>query len=280
MKINGLSLPAESTLSVEKPTPEAQVAKKSPKQVANTEASQKAPDDPNKVPGVIRLLQEGHFKGVADVRLRINFFDELQALQARELRSAAGQALPAFLEAMDQSLTTLLVSESLSAEQTAAIMAAKDTFTQTVAQLLENFQVNDNVSQETLITEIDQSFHRLTDSLAMVLAPGEAGEEISVLPDETAEEAADLDSVPEVVPGAPETAATDVEALLEALKSIYASAFDTLKEALAEATILPPLSEPEGKGQAYAKFLAIYNELLTGAPPGEISGGETLDTVV
>jgi hypothetical protein len=30
--------------------------------------------------GVLRLLQEGHFKGVADLRLRINFFDQLAAI--------------------------------------------------------------------------------------------------------------------------------------------------------------------------------------------------------
>ncbi|HUU85634.1 MAG TPA: hypothetical protein VM243_19215, partial [Phycisphaerae bacterium] len=35
--------------------------------------------DGEKVPGVIRLLEAGHFKGVADVRLRINFFEQLSA---------------------------------------------------------------------------------------------------------------------------------------------------------------------------------------------------------
>ena len=280
MKINGLSLPAESTLPVEKPTPDAQVTKKSPNQVPNTEASQKAPDDSSQLPGVIRLLQEGHFKGVADVRLRINFFEELQVIQGRDLRSAAGQALPDFFEAMDQGLQTELASESLSAEQTSAIMAARDTFTQTVTQLLEDSQATPTFSRETLITAIDGAFQEFEASLASALAPAEAGEGIPGLMDETAGEAAPLESVPEAVPGTPETVATDVEALLEALKSSYASALHPLQEALAEATILPPLSEPEGKGQAYAKFLAIYNELLTGEPQDETPGGETLDTVV
>ena len=39
--------------------------------------------------GVIRLLQEGHFRGVADVRLRINFCDELSARAA----AAAAQTM-------------------------------------------------------------------------------------------------------------------------------------------------------------------------------------------
>ena len=39
--------------------------------------------------GVLRLLQEGHFKGVADVRLRINFHDELAAIEQAHLRASA-----------------------------------------------------------------------------------------------------------------------------------------------------------------------------------------------
>jgi len=37
--------------------------------------------------GVIRNLLEGHFKGVADVRLRINHFEELSAIENSQLKS-------------------------------------------------------------------------------------------------------------------------------------------------------------------------------------------------
>ena len=40
--------------------------------------------------GVIRLLQEGHFKGVADVRLRINFFEELAGAELAEPSAPKG----------------------------------------------------------------------------------------------------------------------------------------------------------------------------------------------
>ena len=49
------------------------------KQIRSDESSQK---------GVIRNLQDGHFKGVADVRLRINFQAELNAI-----RQESGSAL-------------------------------------------------------------------------------------------------------------------------------------------------------------------------------------------
>jgi hypothetical protein len=35
--------------------------------------------------GVVCLLQEEHFKGVADIRLRINFFNEFNAIKSEEL---------------------------------------------------------------------------------------------------------------------------------------------------------------------------------------------------
>ena len=52
---------------------------------SNAEESNNSED----VEGIIHLLQEGHFKGVADVRLRINFHEELAAIEADELKAVA-----------------------------------------------------------------------------------------------------------------------------------------------------------------------------------------------
>ena len=51
-------------------------------------------ESPRPAKGVLRLLEAGHFRGVADVRLRINFQQELSAQQGQslpELSSPAGQ---------------------------------------------------------------------------------------------------------------------------------------------------------------------------------------------
>jgi len=50
--------------------------------------------------GVIRLLREGHFKGVADVRLRINFIEELAGGELAEPSAPKGngRAYEKFLE--------------------------------------------------------------------------------------------------------------------------------------------------------------------------------------
>ncbi len=44
----------------------------------------------NQARGVVRLLEQGHFKGVADVRLRLNFFDRLDHEALPELRPPNG----------------------------------------------------------------------------------------------------------------------------------------------------------------------------------------------
>ena len=77
-----------------------------------------SPDDESeegqdKLPGVLRNLQAGHFKGVADVRLRINFFEELSALASQQSRSTAqaevGTLLTTVNEQVDQLVESRLV---------------------------------------------------------------------------------------------------------------------------------------------------------------------------
>lgn len=50
--------------------------------------------------GVLRLLQEGHFKGVSDIRLRINFFNELAAIEAEKLHAIADEQIEGILESV------------------------------------------------------------------------------------------------------------------------------------------------------------------------------------
>lgn len=280
MKISGMSLSVGSNLTSERPVIDKQIPKKSQNQAQSAEPLPNAPVNSDHLPGVIRLLQEGHFKGVADVRLRINFFEELQTLQETELRSAVGEAIPDFLEDMGKSLDTLLSSESLSDDQVSAIMAQGDKFTQAVEQLLENSQATPDLSKDSLISTIDASFQELTASIQSVLASTEASGEVPGSADGDPGETVPLDSITGTGSGATETAATDMENLLEALKSSYYSALDVLQNTLDEAGALPPLSEPEGNGTAYAKFLSIYQDMLDGLPQSGTGSSVAVDSVV
>ena len=187
MQIAGIAPPTAYAIHPEKPNRADHFVKATPretpvkKEITETspvppQVENQAVQDDEKAKGVIRLLQEGHFKGVADVRLRINFFDELTALGLVETQ---GNAAPEG------------TSEALRNEP-----------------------------------------------------PVEP-----VAPDELSSEAIVLNEL------AGETA-----------------------EAPTETKTLPELSPPSGKGVAYAKFLAIYNEMLGvgESGPEEVPEGPSL----
>ncbi len=62
-------------------------------------------------------------------------------------------------------------------------------------------------------------------------------------------------------PQTTEPTGPDYQTLLDEIASAFADTIDELTEALDAALITPQLSQPNGNGTAYEKFLAVYNEL-------------------
>ena len=56
--------------------------------------------------------------------------------------------------------------------------------------------------------------------------------------------------------------------MLAALAEAWDAVFAAMDDAVAATALLPPLSPPQGNGVAYAKFLAVYNDLYGIAAPG------------
>ena len=71
----------------------------------------------SKKKGVIRNLENGHFKGVADVRLRINFQAELAAAAKQKSFEALRQAAPALLEQVTTEFDSFVKQVPLSERQ-------------------------------------------------------------------------------------------------------------------------------------------------------------------
>ena len=59
-------------------------------------------DSSGQAQGALRLMQDGHFKGVADLRLRINFADQLHDPPPLGEASSKGAAYNRFLEMYQQ----------------------------------------------------------------------------------------------------------------------------------------------------------------------------------
>jgi len=73
----------------------------------------------------------------------------------------------------------------------------------------------------------------------------------------------------------------DFQIFIQGLKEAFNSALAELTNSLAEMKVLPELSEPQGNGVAYDKFLDIYNQMSGLEISGDIpADNEPIDTVV
>lgn len=203
--------------------------------------------------GVLRLLEAGHFRGVADVRLRINFFDEIAALESAALAPAAEEKVAALLDAVTAAVDALPEISGLSEEEKAAVAEIEAAFRAPVGGSLGAFVAAPTVDATALLAGIQDAFDALAGSLrALLEGASPAGGSPAVV---AAEETADA-------PATEPTEPTGLDASLAGLSAAFTAALDDLAAALDGARLLPPLSEPNGNGAAYEKFLSMYEEML------------------
>jgi hypothetical protein len=201
-------------------------------------------NDTEATKGVLRLLQEGHFRGVADVRLRINFFDELVAIEQNQTDEIVGQKIDGLVE----SITSTLQSGELTETPLDAHIGP---FEQAVKESKEDFLAGGVPSTSMLMSDLQSAVETLVHSLKQVLAstsaenPEEKPVSADFGPDET----------------------TPVPELVTRVRAAFSTAMKDLTQALSDTVVLPELSEPNGNGVAYDRFLTIYNEMQTSQSP-------------
>ncbi len=221
--------------------------------------------------GVVRNLQEGHFKGVADVRLRINFFEELNTIENGEIQKLVGEKVPGVTDSVNANLEILLSSDELSEEQVTSISEHMETFTQSVDLMKEDFLNAAQPSKEALILGLNSGFEEFITSLNLVLLPTEP----EPLDDNSASEDVGVEESLPVNPVGEENdenigsdqaveSETNFQDFISNLRTTFAESLIELTNALNDSKILPDLSEPNGNGKAFDKFLAIYNNLQGG----------------
>jgi len=225
-----------------------------------------------KAKGVLRLLQEGHFRGVADVRLRINFHEEINAARYEAAKPVVQDSARAVVDAVSSHLALALPADGLSQEELHAIQEAEDAFGMSVHAHTDEAMGVSPPDMQSLMEKLTASFDNLVESLRAVLdnlaetpADGPPG------PDEVDPVALDPvppDGTPEATAGAapldplPGPAeATGLDALIEGLSQAFMAALQDLDAAHSAAVALPPLSPPTGNGVAYWKFLEVYRQL-------------------
>ena len=75
-----------------------QITQMPPKKMeAPAEIPAEVPTGQTRVPGVVRLINEGHFKPTADIRLRLNFSNYLDPVTPTPQENVKGKAYAKFL---------------------------------------------------------------------------------------------------------------------------------------------------------------------------------------
>lgn len=212
--------------------------------------------------GVIRNLINGHFKGVADVRLRINFNDEITALEQAELAKVADAGLSTLAETINNEINAALGSDEIDEETSILIASALETFNNEISQLQTKISQSDD-----LLSVISSSFDNFVLSVKPVAEePSESEplitDESALSPIEQIEEipVADTNTTMDEIPPE-EMPQFSIEQFLTDLIATFETELELLETTLINTRVLPEISEPSGNGKAYDKFMTIYNEM-------------------
>lgn len=215
--------------------------------------------------GVIRNLLEGHYRGVSDVRLRINFFDQLQSLNLEAGHETAQNELTSLLNEANLEFETLLSADVLSENQTSALIKLQQDFALALDELINRYSNNAAVEKSGFETDLSQIFNTLKDSLNSLFVAPEL--EVTVLAEESPAELTTAASATSEAEVEVDTAPSPIEVFTDNMLTMLSSGFDSIRNAITSTNLLPELSPPNGNGRAYQKFMAIYNELQSAAAP-------------
>ncbi len=202
--------------------------------------------------GVLRLLQEGHFKGVADVRLRINFADEISALQATASDEGIKGGEGPILDAVGGILDEFLNQDGIESETAEQMRNAASDFEEAVRNLFAGFDGAKDPKGSALVDALGTAFQNFLEAIQAL---------IPAAPESEAAPPVDVPLASELEVLAVDATGLDFTALVENLTQSFQDAIKNLQEQFASAQVLPPLSLPSGNGGAYEKFLAILNGL-------------------
>lgn len=322
MEVMGVSsqiIPVIQTETVHQTNPEVEeIPQEQPQgsEIPESEATEQSKD--GKADGVIRNLLEGHYKGVADVRLRINHFEKLAAIESAQLKALAEQEVAGLLGVVESGVNNILGSsetftvqaasngegETEPVNETLTVSGLHDEFVGAVSILSEKFMLVETPSINELVGGIENAFTDFVTFLSVLLVPteenqtvvvegegGQAGGSSGISTTGTQEPTApspegEQPASVEIVGGEPEPPVVEVLpqagyiSLIDELSTTFEAAKDDLIEVLNGFQLLPELSEPRGNGVAYENFLAIYNQMQTvETAEGDTPGNEEVDTV-
>lgn len=220
-----------------------------------------------KAKGVVRLLQEGHFKGVADIRLRINFQDQIGAANAAATEENFAAAIAEFEANIEVAFTNFLEGFVPTEEQGNAATELFNTFKATVSDIANAFLGSGGGDIDAFVGQLESDFEAFIIDLQTAL---------EITPPAPAN---DVEPV-EVTTDIPEEVSVE-NSFLDDFRAAFAEELSALVDALQKgAQELPELSSPNGNGQAYAKFLEILEGLQAPEPAESDPNTATIEDIL
>ena len=226
--------------------------------------------------GVLRLLEEGHFKGVAELRLNIRFHEELQNRQQTRTANVLEDSFSEIEKVVDEGLETLTAGFADNEATAEGLKKAGEDFITALQQTREQFLKGGAASPEDLSDTLAQQFAEFEAAVNSLLEPQETTPEASpaesmkeeplqtAQTQETTTDPAAAANVGETqVSPETETVAGETRTVADPLAGLRQAFLDELEQMSQnlDSVTLPELSEPSGHGRAYDKFLAIYQQL-------------------
>lgn len=215
-------------------------------------------DTQGRAGGVLGLLEEGHFKGVAALRLSLNFSEELAANAAEHASQMRDDLLAQLDEPMREQLAT--VPEELVEEATALY----DEFV-AHAESIEGGPRKVADQMGTAFANFMNDLEALVSGESVNKDGGEAEAEVVELSSALSVDDADGDTdkaaeTAAAVEGETESAGTfDAAGFMDGVRDVYAAVAQPYVDQAAATDMVPP--PPDNNGRAYDKFLAMYQEM-------------------
>jgi hypothetical protein len=238
-----------------------QPAQPSPSLTASSPEVEAVPQSEPRGVGVLNKLLSGHFRGVSELRLRINFNDELTAAQNEMAREATTEATGALLQAVAAEFDAAADSISLTEIQLTKMGELRSLFDQGAEKLIESHLASGTGDGSGLVAEIEATFENMVANLEQFAAASTQTEN-PVEPTLTAVE--DVTSEP---------LGPEFQAFLSALRETFSANLAELSAVLEPKPWQPAQSAPRGNGRAYEKFLAAYDVLQAPVGDPSVNGG-------
>jgi hypothetical protein len=186
-----------------------------------------------KVPGVLRLLESGHFKGVADVRLRINFFDQLSATATAAGQAAAQASADQLTQTVSERFDELLAAFAPDEQTTAAAAELRAGFDAAVQAAADTFATAAQPDLTAFNATVQSAFDAFFTQLSDLLLP---------TPDADPDESDAIAGAVDAIPSDADEIIGDAGAIAADLGEVAASTEFVVENESADA--VPPLLEP------------------------------------